>query len=70
MPIYEFRCNNCQRIFEQFCFSSEEKNQVECPECGGHHAERVLSTFCSHSRVGNGVNSTLSSSCASPGGFS
>ncbi len=32
MPIYEFKCDSCGEVFEQFCrdYTTEE---VMCPEC-------------------------------------
>lgn len=32
MPIFEFKCNQCDTDFERLVFAGEEKN-VSCPEC-------------------------------------
>jgi putative FmdB family regulatory protein len=41
MPLYEYRCEKCQRTFEVIqSFSDAEL--TECSECGGH-LERLLS---------------------------
>ncbi len=69
MPIYEFRCKQCQEVFETLCFSTDDATDVACPSCGSHDAEKLLSTFCSKSQeAGNGASLT-SSSCGSSGGF-
>ncbi len=68
MPIYEFRCKNCGRIFEYLCFSSKDAIEARCPACGEQQTERLLSTFSSQS-VG-GSFSSFSSSCTPSGGFS
>jgi len=45
MPIYEYRCRNCQKSFEQLILSSQEK--AACPQCGSAKVERLLSVFSS-----------------------
>ena len=41
MPLYEYKCSNCQHQFELLQSFSADKNQ-ECPECGSV-ANRLLS---------------------------
>ncbi|UZP67180.1 zinc ribbon domain-containing protein [Desulfovibrio mangrovi] len=41
MPIYEYRCNACEQIFEEWQKSFEDA-QPDCPVCGGT-SERVMS---------------------------
>ena len=43
MPIYEFRCEDCDHPFEKLVRAFRE--QVSCPECGSGDVERLLSTF-------------------------
>ena len=31
MPIYEFKCNKCNNIFEQMC--EIKKQSIKCPKC-------------------------------------
>lgn len=33
MPIYDFKCNQCETVFEVSCTISSKDNQ-SCPECG------------------------------------
>ena len=43
MPIFEYRCDNCQEEFEQIVFSSKAK--VKCPKCQGGKVSKKVSAF-------------------------
>ena len=58
MPIYEYRCESCQRSFEALVTRSDP--QAECPECGGKHLAREMSVFASSVSNGNGAAQTAS----------
>ncbi|MCR5561919.1 MAG: zinc ribbon domain-containing protein [Desulfovibrio sp.] len=34
MPIYEYQCPKCQRVFEEWCKVSEAHAEECCPDCG------------------------------------
>lgn len=34
MPIYEYRCNDCQQVFEEWQKGFEDR-EMFCPVCGG-----------------------------------
>ena len=38
MPIYEYRCNQCEREFERYVQTSQAA--VECPACQTSYADR------------------------------
>jgi len=42
MPIYEYRCQECQQTFEEWQKDFAER-QVPCPVCGGK-ADRLISS--------------------------
>jgi len=42
MPIYEYRCQECQQTFEEWQKDFADR-QVPCPVCGGK-AERLISS--------------------------
>ena len=42
MPIYEYRCDECEACFEKLVFSSEEE-PVRCPECRSEKVRRQMS---------------------------
>lgn len=73
MPIYEFKCQKCENIFEYLCFKSDSENDADCPSCGSKNVEKLLSTFCSLSSGGTGAGfdgNIPAPSCSSSGGFS
>ncbi|MCL5405564.1 MAG: zinc ribbon domain-containing protein, partial [Deltaproteobacteria bacterium] len=64
MPIHEFKCKKCGKVFESLCLSSGDKDKVVCPSCGHSEVEPLISTFSlSGSSSGKGNGSPLSSSC-------
>ena len=67
MPIYEYYCPDCEIEFEKLVRLSEADATPECPECGGRHAQKKLSTFAtSGGSTGRGV---AASSCGGSSGF-
>ncbi len=69
MPIYEYRCTDCERNFEAIVTASKSP---ACPACGGRRLEKRLSVFA----VGNGGDTRASApvpagpcgSCGDPRG--
>lgn len=45
MPLYEYRCSRCDRLFEELVVSGDQ--EVACPDCGSAELEREFSTFSS-----------------------
>ena len=45
MPLYEYRCVDCDTVFEQRRPMAEADVDVRCPD--GHTARRLLSVFAS-----------------------
>jgi putative FmdB family regulatory protein len=43
MPMYEYRCEECGRTYEQLRRMSEADTNLECPHCGSHEVERQVS---------------------------
>ncbi|MBW2609956.1 MAG: zinc ribbon domain-containing protein [Deltaproteobacteria bacterium] len=43
MPIYEFRCVECDNVFEKLLVNSSEELEIACPECKSESFERVVS---------------------------
>ncbi len=42
MPIYEYNCQECKQIFEEWQKDYEERD-IPCPVCGGN-ASRIISS--------------------------
>lgn len=48
MPIYEFRCNACNHLFEELVPLNTTGENQKCPECGHVGARRLVSAFAAH----------------------
>jgi len=48
MPIYEYRCNQCNKVFSQLFMNAREVRQAKCRFCGGRDLIRLLSSFRVH----------------------
>lgn len=66
MPIYEYRCPECDERFEKLVRTSGSQAEVVCPSCGSARAQRLVSSFASLSSGGSFGGS--SASCAPSGG--
>ena len=62
MPIYEYRCEECDADFELFVRSLSQQADPTCPKCGSHRVKKAISLF----GVGKAsANSALGASCDS-----
>jgi putative FmdB family regulatory protein len=66
MPIFEFECQTCGEAFEELLRSSAIIEQITCPECGGAHVRKKMSTFASKvpGKSSFSFNSSASSACS------
>jgi len=51
MPLYEYKCNDCQFEFEELVSFSNE--QINCPKCQSQNVSKKISVFASHVSGGN-----------------
>lgn len=58
MPIYEFKCLNCDHDFEELC--SMGSNSVKCPLCASLETKRKVSVFSAKSTGSEGTKSIAS----------
>jgi putative FmdB family regulatory protein len=65
MPLYEYRCGACRRIFEAYTRLSEEGKSVACPACGGPSEKVGISLF---STAGAGKDAGPGGKCGGGGG--
>ena len=49
MPIFEYRCGNCDEVFEHLKLGASD-TRVECPQCGGRKVEQLFSVFAAQTR--------------------
>lgn len=46
MPLYEFECKKCKKIFTvALSLKDHEKGGVACPGCGSKEVEQLISPF-------------------------
>lgn len=45
MPIYEYACPRCRKIFSFLIRDALRKKKLRCPRCAGHRMKRVYSSF-------------------------
>ncbi len=71
MPIYEFKCTNCNEYLEILVMgANDEQAEMKCKKCGGESLERIISTT-NFSMAGGGSSqaqsgpSTESRACSS-----
>lgn len=44
MPIYEYQCQDCNKIFEYLVFPGEDEEKIECKNCKSTNIKKLLST--------------------------
>jgi putative FmdB family regulatory protein len=49
MPIFEYRCRDCEERFELLVRSD---TTVACPKCSGKKVDKLLSVFAAHAGHG------------------
>jgi putative FmdB family regulatory protein len=45
MPLYEYQCRSCGKIFELLRRIKDADSDLECPGCHSQQVERQFSTF-------------------------
>lgn len=65
MPIYEYKCEECGKQFEELVFAGREPEK--CPQCGSTKVQRQMSCFSSSNPTG--FAGAASTGCGGGGGF-
>ncbi len=65
MPIYEYKCSDCESEFEILVRGKNEK-KLHCPQCGSENISRLFSSFgvSMGSSSQTSVSSSSSSACS------
>ncbi|MEW5953774.1 MAG: zinc ribbon domain-containing protein [Bacillota bacterium] len=63
MPIYEFNCAHCNKVFEHLHLAGKDSAQPCCPECGGTNLKKLISAPFLPSSVGKPANDELGTCC-------
>ncbi len=45
MPVFEYRCADCNNKFEVFHKSTNHQDEVVCPSCNSSNNKKLLSSF-------------------------
>lgn len=45
MPVYEYRCQTCQKKFSALIGMTAQPDEVKCPACGSVEAQKLVSRF-------------------------
>ena len=53
MPIFEFKCLDCDKYMELLVMNKQEEVEMACDHCGSGNLERILSTT-NHTITGGG----------------
>jgi putative FmdB family regulatory protein len=48
MPIYEYRCNHCQKEFSQLFLNPKDVNHARCKSCNSKDLTKLISSFSVH----------------------
>jgi putative FmdB family regulatory protein len=70
MPIYEYRCKDCETVFETFVSSISDADKVVCKKCGKKNVEKQISSFSKMSSGSTSVPAGALSGCSTKSGFS
>jgi len=73
MPLYDFRCKDCNKPFEALLTSSSAAalDEVKCPKCGSSNVVKTISA--SSYRLASSSSTPIGKplgGCVSRGGFS
>jgi len=66
MPIYDYRCSDCNKTFDLLVRSS---TVPACPECGSQKLEKLVSTLAPHGKTAD-ILKRARSQAAKEGHFS
>ena len=64
MPIFEFKCMDCDQFIEMLVMNKQDEVEMVCSHCGSGNLERVLSTT-NHSVSGGGSGVSTGSAATS-----
>jgi putative FmdB family regulatory protein len=67
MPVYDYKCQKCRKVFEKFLRTFSAADSVKCEKCGSSQVKKLVSC-CAISSGGKSESqgsSKSSSSCGS-----
>ncbi|MGI5819375.1 MAG: FmdB family zinc ribbon protein [Armatimonadota bacterium] len=64
MPIYEYECGSCGRVFDLLVSRSKAADSPPCEHCGSPETARIMSGFFGRAASGDGESSSVGGACA------
>jgi putative FmdB family regulatory protein len=69
MPIYEYKCSKCSRLFSVLQKIGMSEKDTVCPDCGSNDVKKLLSAFsCSAAEGGAFMPSASAGACGGGSG--
>lgn len=59
MPIYEYRCTDCDTQFDQRRAYAQADAPAQCPRCQSEHSRRLISRVACFTRGADGASEPL-----------
>ena len=66
MPIFEYRCQDCDTKYEVLHKSSTNLEEVYCPQCSSTKYNKLLSSFSSSMNSSTSPGSCATGACGLP----
>jgi putative FmdB family regulatory protein len=66
MPVFEYRCNECQTPYDVYFKTREDKDMIECPSCKSKNFTKKLSTFAASMGASHSDDGCVSGNCGVP----
>lgn len=70
MPIYEFKCNDCEQTFEALVLIASAVDTIRCKHCHSANIKKMPSVTSSPAGKGTSIPAGALSGCSSRSGFS
>jgi putative FmdB family regulatory protein len=70
MPLFEYKCRDCQNVFELLVGKTVPDVSPVCPKCGSDRCDRLFSSFATSMGKGSSAPSCGKSGGCGRGGFS
>ena len=70
MPLYEYRCQECEHRFEVLQRIGQGADGLSCPKCATARVEKQFSTFASVAPQGGSASMPSLGGCGGGSGFS
>ena len=69
MPIYRYRCAQCDHVFEDLVKMGTPDSDVSCPSCGERDSRRTLAVFSTPKAQGLAPCGQAEGACSGARGF-